>query len=313
MNAVKSCGMMKPLIRSYYSMESRPVNNLGDILGPHILDALGYAYAPLTAPDAGVVNPGRCLLVVGSLLTARKLKDFPWPMDVWGCGWKGRELAAGISGDFRWLAVRGPETASGFGLPSTTPLGDPALLLPHLIQLPVTRHNRTIVIPHMDRLKSMHASDRCLETGCAEALSTVVCPPNIGQLWRRSLPRESAGLFYRRVRYGVRVRGLWSTVSRIAGAAFVLTGSLHGAILAQAYGVPWAAYDDGYVDAPAKWQDWAAYLGIEIDHVKTLEAGRRWWEKTGARGRIRSLRPLLKSFPYPILSLNARRLIEDLP
>ena len=116
-----------------------------------------------------------------------------------------------------------------------------------------------------------------------------------------------------RVRYGVKVRALWPTVARIIGARFVLTGSLHGAILAQAYGVPWAAYDDGFVDSPPKWSDWAAYLGVEIAFTKTLTEGRAWWESQGRRGRVRSLKPLLASFPYPMDEALRARLSHELP
>lgn len=91
-------------------------------------------------------------------------------------------------------------------------------------------------------------------------------------------------------------------MERIAGADFVLSGSLHGAILAQAYGVPWAAYDDGYIDTPAKWLDWTAYLGIQIDFVTTLTEGQIWWRSQGHHGVIRDLSPLLDAFPYPINS-----------
>jgi hypothetical protein len=92
---------------------------------------------------------------------------------------------------------------------------------------------------------------------------------------------------------------VYDAIGRLAGARFVLTGSLHGAILAQAFGVPWACYDDGYLDAPAKWTDWGAYLGIEIERVATLEQAERWWERIGQHGRVRNLQPLIDAFPYP--------------
>jgi hypothetical protein len=92
----------------------------------------------------------------------------------------------------------------------------------------------------------------------------------------------------------------WEAVVRIAGAEFVLTGSLHGAILAQAYGIPWAAYDDGYVDAPPKWNDWAAYLGIRIEFIETLSEGRQWWATEGRRGRVQDLdQPASTGAPVP--------------
>jgi hypothetical protein len=110
------------------------------------------------------------------------------------------------------------------------------------------------------------------------------------------------------------MRNAFSAVRLIAGAEFVLTGSLHGAVLAQSYNVPWAAYNDGgFVDAPPKWYDWAAYLGVDIKFANNLEEGRRWWEEKGKYGRIRSLRPLLNAFPYPILNPAVKCLAEEIP
>ena len=115
------------------------------------------------------------------------------------------------------------------------------------------------------------------------------------------------------MRLGVRIYDLRSAVRRIAGANFVLTGSLHGSIIAQAFGVPWAMYDDGYINAPAKWADWAAYLNTEIEPVRTIKDGRRWWEQVGHHARVRNLGSLLRAFPYKILNLKIRNLARDLP
>jgi hypothetical protein len=101
-------------------------------------------------------------------------------------------------------------------------------------------------------------------------------------------------------------------INVIAGADFVLTGSLHGAILAQAYGIPWAAYDDGYVDVPAKWLDWAAYLGIRIQFVDSLRQGQQWWLAKGRHGRVRELDSLLQAFPYASAQIVDRHVQDSL-
>jgi hypothetical protein len=303
----------KPRIRCFFGAEDCIVHNLGDVLVPHILDGLGYAHAPRHADDASVVNPGRCLVVIGSLLTRRDVSWIGWPLDVWGCGWKGPRLAPGDDQDLRYFAVRGPLTAAGLRLPADVALGDPALLLPHLVPLTISSHGRTVVVPHIDRVRSRRPRHRCAETGCDETLVTWVWTPS----WRQALPRlrvksNLAMLVRQRMFLGVRVRDLWSTIERIAGARFVLTGSLHAAILAQAYGVPWAAYDDGFVDAPPKWLDWAAYLGVSIEFVRTLAEGQAWWQARGRHGRLRSLGPLLDAFPVPILNPAVRAWADDL-
>jgi hypothetical protein len=147
----------------------------------------------------------------------------------------------------------------------------------------------------------MKAAQRCRLTGCDELLSMRV----IG------LPTPGAQILSKRLllhmlktwgQLGIPVGTAQQAINRIAGADFLLTGSLHGAILAQAYGVPWAAYDDGYVDVPEKWYDWADYLGIQIRFVSTLAEGAQWWLTEGRNGAIRELAPLLSAFPYPISS-----------
>jgi hypothetical protein len=276
------------------------VVNLGDFLVPSLINALGYSCALSQTNDSVVINPGRCLTVVGSLLTRHEIARIGYPLDVWGCGWRGKELSPTGQEDVRFFAVRGPQTAAGLHLSSQIALGDPALLLPHLVPLDVAPHGRTVVIPHFSRLSAMSESQRRLKTGCDEVLSPMVLrSPRDKTLWRCSL-KTAVGLLHRRIRYGIQIHSLWSALRRIAGADFVLTGSLHGAILSQTFGVPWAAYHDGYVDTPPKWTDWAAYLGIDIELVQTLRDGRNWWRQSGYRGRVRDLEPLLKSFPYEI-------------
>ena len=284
---------MKPKLRCYYWGEQRALVNLGDLLVPTLLDAFGYACTPRATPDSEVHNPGRCLLVIGSLLTQRDLQQLAYPVDVWGCGWKGPDQAPSGHEDMRIFAVRGPHTQSGLALPAELPLGDPALLMPQVLPMVDPPHGQAVVLPHFSRLTTVSARSRCASTGCTEMLSPLVlrAPPS---------PRLWARLLWQRWRLGIQTRDLQQTLRRLAGARFVLTGSLHGAILAQAYGVPWACYHDGYLDAPAKWNDWGAYLDIDIEMVSTLAEGERWWHKHGSRGRIRDLAPLLAAFPYPI-------------
>lgn len=198
----------------------------------------------------------------------------------------------------RFFAVRGPRTSEGLHLSSRIALGDPALLLPYLIPLSAAPHGRTVAMPHCSRLTAMTASQRRIQTGCDEVLSPMVLrSPGDKTFWRTSF-KDLFGLLKSQTCYGTRTHNLWGVLGRIAGAGFVLTGSLHGAILSQAFGVPWAAYHDGYMDAPAKWTDWAAYLGIDIKLVRTLKDGRDWWQEHGSHGHIRDLMPLLESFPY---------------
>lgn len=290
----------QPQLSGYYWREHALIGNLGDALTPLLLQGLGYNLVSQSATGARLHNPGRCLLVIGSLLAESNLAVLQSPADVWGCGWRGVCLPAPVRDRLRIYAVRGPQTAAGLGLPATIPLGDPALLLPKLAPRPIAQHGRSVVVPHLHRTHCLAARARCRLTGCDEMVATQVFQrQGIGQAgWRR----QALVLGKLWLRQGVRLYTTWSAIERIAGARFVLTGSLHGAILAQAYGVPWAAYDDGYIDVPSKWTDWAAYLGVQIQFVTTLAAGQQWWQSTGQWGVVRDLNQLLAAFPYPVVT-----------
>jgi hypothetical protein len=288
--------MNKLYVRSYYWLESTVVKNLGDYIAVLVLDALGYTCVSQDHTRPGLVNPGRYLLTIGSVVWNRTFERFPEPIDVWGSGWRGTPLTPESMQRITFHAVRGPRTVAGLELSADTPLGDPALLLPGLRQRSIERHGRTLVIPHFYRIDQMLARQRCRLTGCDEFLSVrIIGTPVTG---RRISPRHLPGMIASWIRLGIPVHTAWQAIHRIAGADFVLTGSLHGAILAQAYGVPWAAYDDGYIDVPEKWYDWADYLGIRIAFVSDLKNGLEWWNTEGRRGTIRDLTPLQEAFPY---------------
>lgn len=303
MNTLKVC----------FEAERGWIHNLGDALVPHLLRALGFRCVPRSAPDATVLNPGRCLLVIGSLLTSADLRRIEGPIDVWGCGWKGMEAFEGCEADLTIHAVRGPLTAAGLRPGADVALGDPALLLPHLFPRPRRPHGRTLLIQHLDRVESASARRRAREAGCDEVRSPfVVAAPGVD-----TARRVPPGMVLRDLRRWWRLRrpgvhSLWATVDRIAGAAFVLTGSLHGAILAQAHGVPWAAFDDGCIDSPSKWRDWGAYLGVPVSHARSLDEGREWWRAHGQAARIRDLAPLVRAFPYLHRSPRGQRLLAGL-
>ena len=287
---------MKPQIRCYYWGEGRSLVNLGDSLVPIILDALGYTCVSRFVENNRVVNPGRCLLVIGSLLTHNDLAAVGCPVDVWGCGWNGSPLTPSHWEGLKIHAVRGPQSITSLQLPSQTAVGDPALLIPYLLSMPVVHHGKSLVIPHCFRIRAFSASHRCAQTGCDEVLSPMI----LTTPWHRTSWKTIVSIIYQRKRFGLKTLTQQKALVRIAGAKFVLTGSLHGAILAQAFGVPWAAYNDGYVNAPAKWQDWAAYLGIDIQLVRTLEEGKLWWQRWGCHGKVAAPDALLHAFPYKI-------------
>jgi hypothetical protein len=56
-------------VRCSYWLENALVKNLGDYLGILVLEAMGYRAVGRNDSASDVVNPGRCLLPIGSVLS----------------------------------------------------------------------------------------------------------------------------------------------------------------------------------------------------------------------------------------------------
>lgn len=291
--------VLRTRIRTHYSGDNNVFQNLGDAINPYILNGLGFECVSYRIGDDQVLNPGRCLLGIGSLLSSDMLRNLSLPLDVWGTGWRGKDSAFFDRSDIRFHAVRGPLTAEGFDLPPKQPMGDPALLMPLLFSRRVEPHKQSILIPHIYRVSSLLAMQRASAAGCSKIVFPLVYARlSLATLKSIDLKGTLTDAWNWRGYNQAGIHSVWQLIDIISGASFVLTGALHGAILAQAYGVPWAAYNDGYLDVPPKWADWGAYLGIKLSFVKTLKQGHEWWNDTGRHGQTQSVRPLLNAFPY---------------
>lgn len=72
-------------------------------------------------------------------------------------------------------------------------------------------------------------------------------------------------------------------IQKISGSRFVLAGSLHAAILAHAYGVPFALFGGSRVDCPPKWEDWLASIDVtDVEWVDNIRDGRDWYNSAVA-------------------------------
>jgi pyruvyltransferase len=159
----------------------------------------------------------RRLFAVGSVIDAARCA-----MTVWGSGLHhyGARIPR-VRLDVR--AVRGPLTRQALlagGVPCPEVYGDPALLLPLFYAPAPAKRERFCVIPHFSREESYFRDygDRVLSTMTSD--------------WR-------------------------GFIERIVSCELVVSGSLHGVIIAEAYGVPavllsdidtdWFKYEDYYL------------------------------------------------------------------
>jgi succinoglycan biosynthesis protein ExoV len=150
-------------------------------------------------------------------------------------------------------SVRGPLTAEKVGLPQDMGIIDPAVMvteMPEFKNLPKT--NRRTFVPHWE--------------SAAAGLWPEIC--------------KTVGLSY------LDPRGEAKAVIReIATSELIVAESMHGAILADAFRVPWIAVSTSRAINNFKWNDWARSLGVTYapkqipvsTRAEAIAKGARFW------------------------------------
>ena len=139
--------------------------------------------------------------------------------------------------DARWCVygVRGPLTARVLGLSPRAALTDPAILLAvHPAFTDVPQGGGVVFVPHWKSVRYGQWREACALAGI-EFVD----------------PCDDAH----------------SVIRRIAGARKVIAESMHAAIVADAFRVPWVPVLLSREVAPFKWADWAATLGLVYEPV----------------------------------------------
>ncbi len=207
---------------------------------------------PDLIPDLLDPSDGIRLVGVGSLLKST-LRQLPGRKIIFGSGsGYGGVPASRDSSDWEFRFVRGPLTAREFRLDPDLSLVDGAWLFGLLDgYIPKTNHSGVAFVPHWTSAK-------------------------FGQ-WRAV--SEMAGL-----RYVDPTSDFHEVIKSIATSELVITESLHGAIFADLFRVPWIPVAIGPDFLPFKWLDWA----YSVD-IKELEVIRLPYSSIGEFVRYRSL------------------------
>ncbi|MGB3386619.1 MAG: polysaccharide pyruvyl transferase family protein [Pseudaminobacter sp.] len=161
--------------------------------------------------------------------------------------------------DWDIRCVRGPLTAAKLGLDPKLGIVDPAVMvadMPEFQNLPKT--SRAIFVPHWES--------------------------TIGGLW--PMVCKAAGLDYVDPCDEAK-----SVISAIAQARLVVAESMHAAILADAFRVPWVAVTTSPSINSFKWQDWTASIGTDYrprrvplsSRAEAITKGARFWGVDFAR------------------------------
>lgn len=256
--------------RIKYWTKDDPIRNFGDDLSRLLSDKI--LLSPLVPSDiyhliGSVINRHNVFRDLTSIDGDEKKITF------WCCGARDEtDLEEWQHQHCNFRGARGPLTREVLKLPPNTPMGDPALLVPliHEPRIIEIFRGRSVCVPHLtqsiapDRLLTMSGADIPLTAG---------------------------------VRSDQELRDL---IDVIVSSDFVLTGALHVAIVACAYGRPFAFWDTGFVDIPFKWQDFAASVGIACEFVTNLDQGRAYYDRIRADIRLPKLAPILECCPFHV-------------
>ena len=213
-------------------------------------------YEVLLSPDMRLdweEDEDHLFFPIGSVICDRSIEDALWrgmqPVFV-GCGWRGEPLTTSLAQEAIFVGCRGPMTREelllhDIDVPVTL---DPAYELPGIVGAG-DPNALTLVVRHILDPYG-YDSDDLRELG-ADAMHSPA----------------------------VRDRGdVLRMIRTLSGARFVLAGSMHAAMVAHAYGVPFALLGGDYVDCPPKWEDWLASVGLgDPVFVDSVPEGREWW------------------------------------
>lgn len=167
-----------------------------------------------------------------------------------GCGWRGETISPELAAQAEFHGVRGPYTQEALAEAGidTVISGDPAYQLPQLVSAGEP-NGLAIVVRHI--------------------LDDTESDPN-------TIHELKGDAIFRPI---VEDRNdIIEFIKKISGARFVLAGAMHAAIVAHAYGVPFALLDSAYIDCPPKWADWLASINYGSPvFVHNIIEGREWY------------------------------------
>ncbi|KQV33343.1 MULTISPECIES: polysaccharide pyruvyl transferase family protein [unclassified Rhizobium] len=225
--------------------------NFGDDLNLWLWDYL--------IPGFRDVHPETLLVGVGTVLNKALLSD-PGHKLVLGSGF-GYGILPDMSNAAEWdiRCVRGPLTARKLGLDESLGIIDPAVMvaeMPEFRNIPKTV--RKSFVPHWESA--------------------------IAGLWPEVC--NTIGVTY------IDPRGeAMEVIANIARSELIIAESMHGAILADAFRVPWVAVSTSPGINSFKWNDWASTLGVTYrprqvpvsSRAEAVLKGTRFWGfETGA-------------------------------
>lgn len=226
-------------------------------------------------PNWREINPGTTMSGIGTLINKSLISSYPKILVCGsGTGYGKLDMTGADHVVFSW--VRGPKTAALLGLEATMAVTDPACLvadLPRFADRPAHKTG-TIFVPH--RLTA-----------------------NLDLNWGRIGAR--AGL-----EVVLPTGDAVSVIKRIRDADLVIAESMHGAILADAFRVPWVSVAISHHFNTFKWRDWAESVEVELEVNEALQGPRNaYFMLRNQRQKLKSLLAKKQKWAKPASSPSA--------
>ncbi len=203
--------------------------NMGDILSPWIVNKI----TGLTGTYVDYNDDATKLVAIGSVIARIQSGN----CIVWGSGLIREEIV--VQHNTEYLAVRGPLTrdillSKGCDVPDV--YGDPALLLPYLHHKAPTRKYKHGIFPHY-----VDYAD---------------------------VKMQYKGVKDVKIIYALHENPI-NVVNDILDCDHIISSSLHGVIVAQAYGIPatWVKFSDKLDGDDIKFHDYFASVGLACKHI----------------------------------------------
>ena len=258
----------KPDPRIIWWLQNEDTQNFGDYLGWYIWRTLSQ----------GMLIEANKYHFIGSVISDTWIND-DLGNDVdakvlfWGCGKRDATPLDPFNLERSlFCGVRGPLTRDALKLPHDTTLGDPALLMPIIYSPNVIPEfiNKLVCAPHIYDARTDH--ELLADTSCHHVLRPTV---------------------------EKNIRALLNFIDVIYSSEFVLTGSLHAAIIAAAYNKPFCYMLSDNIDIIFKWKDFASSIGIEPIFSKDWVQGYNcYYDNHIKKINVPSLARILNQAPF---------------
>lgn len=264
---------------AYWSLNNETATNFGDALNLPLLRKMGLANPRHTGKPLSPRNPFKPIIIgIGSILESAKFIERPDGRNVyvWGTGTKGKLKNAYHLRRAKFCCVRGPLTRNvllNHGIKNVPEVyGDPALLVPLLWNSKKqVSEEKSLIIPHYKDLE----------------IAKYIINKDNKNVYNWEILNISDSIE--------------EVITKISKSTSVLSSSLHGLIMADAFGIPnaWLNFGDNIGGGSFKYNDHhLAFWGKER-HMSSIKELR---DIENAKQNLEQPPPfdpksILKSFP----------------